>query len=311
MVNEWFCPLCEGQEFEQIFEKRANIKGVERRFVLARCQKCSLLSLQPRPLPDEILYFYPMDYEPFWLPIEEEPNLFLRWIHRRHFAIRCHVVESFFPNGGNLLDIGCGTGGFLAMLRRNNRWYGVGVDINEQAASVARRQGLCVFCGDLNQMFLPAGFFDVATMWEVLEHVRDPLNILKTIHHLLKPKGILLLSTPNANSWQARLWRESWKGWDTPRHLQIFSLQTLRELLNRSGFTIVRRLAFPMERYYAIESCWQYLHFQQINVDAVRNIMRQVIELVGWIGWPLFHLANRMPFASSLVLAAQKTTQDE
>ena len=127
---------------------------------------------------------------------------------------------------------------------------GSGVDINDHALAIAFRQGLRVLRGDAGHLGLSSSTFDSVTLWDVIEHVPDMRAMLAEIYRLLKPGATLLISTPNGGSWQARLWGRYWAGWDEPRHLQIFTPQTLRRLLEDKGFKVVRRLSFPMERFY-------------------------------------------------------------
>ncbi|MFQ5855672.1 MAG: class I SAM-dependent methyltransferase [Anaerolineae bacterium] len=250
-----------------------------------------------------MLSLYPLDYEPFKRSVDGELNPFLRWMRRRHYGYRCRAVRRAKPAGGQLVDVGCGTGGFLCELQQGGGWQAMGIDINQRALNVARRQGVQVRCGELGDLGLPTASFDVVTMWEVIEHVLNPWDTLAEIHRILKPNGVLLLSTPNGESWQAQLWGMHWLGWEVPRHLQIFSPQTLRQLLEDAGFEIVRRLSFPMERFYAVESARRWL---QAHVSgSTQLIAHRLTPLVGLAAWPVFRLIDRIPSASSIVLEAR------
>ena len=204
-MNEWHCPLCECSHAERLFDSADAINGPGGHYAVMRCRRCSLFSVWPRPLPGELLSLYPPDYEPFGGPLDKERSRWRRWIRRRHYAYRCRAVRHACAKGGRLLDVGCGTGGFLKELCRDSKWQAVGVDISERALETARQQGLTVQCGELDSLHLPAASFDVVTLWEVIEHVPNPRGMLLEIHRLLKPAGVLLMSTPNSESWQAGL----------------------------------------------------------------------------------------------------------
>jgi SAM-dependent methyltransferase len=299
-MTNWRCPLCIDPAVEQSFDSVEAPECAPGRFSVVRCRRCGLISLQPRPQPHELVSFYPQDYEPFWRPLDEEPHLLRRWSRRRSYALRCRMVRRAQREGGRLLDVGCGTGGFLRELCRDGQWQGLGVDIHQGPLSVARRQGVNVYCGELCALRTPAPVFDVVTLWEVIEHVPDPRRMLSDIRRLLRPGGTLLLSTPNVESWQARVWRRCWAGWELPRHVQVFSLRTLRQILETTGFRVVRRIVFPTERFYAMESARRCV--PTTAGPVVRALAWLARQSVGLGAWPLLRLVDRMPWATSLAL---------
>lgn len=302
-MNDWHCPLCGHDRACKRFDSADVTGATSRTFAVVRCCCCTLFSLRPRPQARELLSLYPQDYEPLWMPLSEETNRLLRWMRRRHWAIRCRLVRRVRPGGGWILDLGCATGLFLHELCQGGQWQGIGLDINEGALAVARRQAVAVLCGEAGELGLPSAFFDVVTMWDVIEHVPDPVGTLAEVRRILRAGGVLLLSTVNGESWQARLWGRYWGGWDVPRHLQVFSSQTLRRLLENTGFEVVKRFSFPMERFYAVESARRYL--QGHAGGSVRAILQRLIPLVGMAAWPLFRLIDQVSSASSIVLAAR------
>jgi SAM-dependent methyltransferase len=98
-----------------------------------------------------------------------------------------------------------------------------------------RRHGLHVHLGALSELVLPGSTFDVVTMSHVIEHVPDPLALLRECHRLLKPGGRLIAVTPNANSLGHHQFGSDWTWLDPPRHLHLFSPTTLAQLGVRAG----------------------------------------------------------------------------
>jgi SAM-dependent methyltransferase len=97
-----------------------------------------------------------------------------------------------------------------------------------------------VIKGDLFSARFPDRFFDVVTLYHVLEHTPDPLEICREVHRILKEDGFLVIQVPNRDSLQYRIFKKRWAAFDVPRDLYYFGAQTLRALVERSGFVIQR-----------------------------------------------------------------------
>jgi SAM-dependent methyltransferase len=169
----------------------------------------------------------------------------------RRLVLRDHVRFVAQALGGSrargpLLDVGCGGGLFLGMMRE--RGYRVtGLDFSREAAAMAwKRQQAPAVCGDLAHAPLRAGSFAGITMFHVLEHVHDPRAYLVAARDLLAPDGRLVVQVPNAASWQFRLLGRRWSGVDVPRHLFDFRGRDLEKLLEACGMEVVRRKYFSL-----------------------------------------------------------------
>ncbi|MFZ1977836.1 MAG: class I SAM-dependent methyltransferase [Bacteroidota bacterium] len=155
---------------------------------------------------------------------------------------RRYVMNLYGKPKEMLLDVGCGNGQFLADMRKLD-WEVAGVEPDPQAARIAiDKFNLCVFSGTLFQAKYPPNSFDAITMKHVIEHIIDPLELIRECYRILKPGGKLSIITPNAESLQNRLFKSSWFELDPPRHLHLFSLSTtikLFELAVPAGFQII------------------------------------------------------------------------
>lgn len=138
---------------------------------------------------------------------------------------------------GRLLDIGCGAGLTVA-IAHNSGWSAEGLDLDPAAVANVRAKGLRARTGLLPELALRAGFYDVVTMNHVIEHLFDPLKILLECSRILRPGGLLLINTPNAQSLGHRWFREAWVALDPPRHLHLFSAKSLDRLIEVAGFKV-------------------------------------------------------------------------
>ena len=221
------------------------VDGGKREFPLVRCEQCGVFCLFPAPDDVELLRYYDADYygatpRKFVGPIAKA----IDWFQ----SGRARQVARRVTHGGKILDVGCGNGGFLRMMKRRN--YEVeGTEWTETSALRASAESeLTVYAGDLVSLDLSDRCFDAVTMWHVFEHLRDPLETLKAVHSLLNDNGVLFLSLPNHESWQARCFGTSWFHLDPPRHLFGFGPHSLHTLLQSAGFSIDRCHTFSLEQ---------------------------------------------------------------
>jgi 2-polyprenyl-3-methyl-5-hydroxy-6-metoxy-1,4-benzoquinol methylase len=136
---------------------------------------------------------------------------------------------------GRLLEIGFGSAEMLGSMRARG-WEAEGIDFDPVSVRNAEAKGLRVYLGNLEQQQLLSEHYDAIVMSHVIEHVLDPTALLKECHRLLRRGGLLVSITPNSGSLGHRLYRKSWLSLDPPRHIHIFNEQTMRALVEQSGF---------------------------------------------------------------------------
>jgi 2-polyprenyl-3-methyl-5-hydroxy-6-metoxy-1,4-benzoquinol methylase len=218
------------------------------RFV--RCARCGLVYADPRLTAEararEVYteaYHAPRAVSPPLRRLKRLKRILLSAIKPpERYERRLWVVERHAPAGAlALLDVGCWTGEFVAWLqRRRPHWRVQGLEPVESAARMAReRHGAKVTTGSLTDCPFAAGSLDVVTMWHVLEHLDDPPAAVSGARRLLKPGGLLALRTPNYGSLYRRLYGGRWRGYRAGEHLYLFTVPTLRRLLEASGFELL------------------------------------------------------------------------
>jgi len=143
-----------------------------------------------------------------------------------------------FEPPGKVLDIGCGSGWFLASMR-DEGWQAYGVEINEAAVKLGLQQaGLLITHGTLLDAGFPADFFDYVRLNHSFEHMSRPNETLREIFRILKPSGRVLFGVPNYASLNARIFGVYWRGWQVPVHAFNYSVNNFTNLLRRHGFQV-------------------------------------------------------------------------
>lgn len=219
-----------------------------------RCDGCGVYWLDPAPMAQDMW----KAYVTYHTHTRKRDSLLLRsLLSLAHRFIRLAWLPSAISSGlqreaddlrfmtlgterpGRLLDVGCGGGRFLRRMQKRG-WHVVGTDFDAQAArKVSTRYGIETHVGDLPQCGLPAASFDAVTLSQTIEHLYDPKATLQECLRLLKPGGLLVMTTPNAASLGAREFGACWRGWEAPRHLQLFTVASLEALTRQAGFDVI------------------------------------------------------------------------
>lgn len=228
--------------------------------------------LEPLPSRDDLSRFYESGYCDLvsqgrrgpdlkrLMADDEEAAEERRWLASTLYGDILSVLEEHLPSQTDRrgLDVGCGTGEFLAFLQESG-WAGVGLEPTPEIASVARRRGAEVHALTLGEYVEERradarGGFDLVSFLNVLEHVPDPVALLRRTEDLLRPGGVVVLRVPNDFSPLQRIAQES-LGKDPwwiaiPDHVNYFTYDSLEALLGRLGLEVLHRQGdFPMELF--------------------------------------------------------------
>ena len=247
------CPVCGSDTPEAYIEThdRFDLDNSDT-YQISRCKACTMVYLNPRPREsDSDQYYQHEDYLPFAsasAPVSLTERLYTQL---RHYNLewKKRLIERF-KQGGNLLDIGCGTGEFLAKMKVA-QWRVQGLERDAQASTWGR-ENLClsVETGSIEDLEKNDSQFDVITLWHVLEHFYSPANAFRILSSKLKPDSILMIAVPNIQSLDARIYGSYWIALDTPRHVNHFSLKTLTQLGKQNGFKLLKSRQLPLDAFY-------------------------------------------------------------
>jgi SAM-dependent methyltransferase len=243
------CAACNCAETRFLFSASDRLfHTTTREFQVVECAGCGLLRLDPPPAAAELGDYYPANY---WFAPDKSAAGSLEETWRR-FVLRDHirfVARALAGSGarGPVLDVGCGGGLLLHLLRERTGCAAIGLDSSADAARVAwQRNGVPAVRGSLETAPLPPASCAAVTMFHVLEHLHDVRPYLRAARELLAPQGRLIVQVPDAGCWQYRLLGKAWNGLDVPRHLYDFRARDLEGMLAACGFEVLRRKHFSL-----------------------------------------------------------------
>ena len=159
---------------------------------------------------------------------------------------KLNLINSLQPAKGRILDIGAGTGDFLAVAKQNG-WSTIGVEPSEKAKAIASKKGVDFVDATAA---LENQSFDVITMWHVLEHVPDLDNQIKELKRLLKPSGSLIIAVPNFKSFDAKYYGAFWAAYDVPIHFWHFSKKAIQSLFQKENIQLEKVLPMKFDSFY-------------------------------------------------------------
>lgn len=203
---------------------------------IVRCNVCGLVYANPRWDSNVVRDNYSVVEDPTY--VEEREGRVLT------FNRNLKPLETLIgPDSGTqrLLDVGCHIG-VMVELAQQRGWDAWGVEPSTWAAEQARARGLHVITGTLDSAEIPSDYFDVVTMWDVIEHLTDPAAELSNVHRVLKPGGVFAIHTIDIESWFARMMGKRWP-WLMEMHLYYFSPRTLRKMLEKTGYQVIHSSA--------------------------------------------------------------------
>jgi SAM-dependent methyltransferase len=280
------CPVCNGNKYKALFKvfKRHGrfVTNKGKRYLYLQCDRCKTLFLDVDGLGNNFFEeLYLSEYYKRGTAVQTVFESFLTSLSNK---IQSAILLSYCKNRKirmAVLDIGCGEGNFLKGLNKNNFIrYGLDLKNNKSVDSFNEIQ---VYRGD----FLTTKFkrkFDVIVLLHVLEHLRDPVKVLRKAETLLNPKGIIILSTPNTGSIGFRLGRQNWFHLDPPYHVVLFNENNMKLICKRIGLKVLGIkndfYQFPLDLYWSLKGMrnkFLYYIFYPVMKVVSRECLTYVI----------------------------------
>ncbi|MEK6856246.1 MAG: class I SAM-dependent methyltransferase [Nanoarchaeota archaeon] len=238
------CNLCGSNDFEVIYPARPELekdKDLVKKFrssgdellidPLVECKKCGLKFVNPRIKGNLIVDAYSAGDDPLFISQAES--------RERTFSKAIREITKVFGSRGKIVDIGTAGGSFLAAAKKQG-WDVYGCEPNRWLANWGKKNyGIDIKPGTIFDQKYKKEFFDVLTLWDVIEHTPDPLKVLEESNRILKKNGLLIVNYPDINSWLARLMGRKWL-FLTSVHLYYFTPRTIKAMLAKTGFKVVK-----------------------------------------------------------------------
>jgi 2-polyprenyl-3-methyl-5-hydroxy-6-metoxy-1,4-benzoquinol methylase len=216
-------------------------------FTLYRDETIDLVFTFPQPKEDQLASYY--ESEDYISHTDGSRSLFekaYQFVKQIALKNKLKCINELHQTKGILLDIGAGTGDFLAVAKQNG-WQTMGIEPNDKAKRIAQNKGVELIEAT---SLLPDHSIDVITMWHVLEHVPNVENQIKELRRLLKPNGCIIIAVPNFNSYDAKYYDSFWAAFDVPRHLWHFSKKSIKSLFERENFHLEKTLPMLFDAFY-------------------------------------------------------------
>jgi 2-polyprenyl-3-methyl-5-hydroxy-6-metoxy-1,4-benzoquinol methylase len=247
------CPICKSNKIEMCYSGILNIHVSSENFSVLKCNNCSHAFTFPLPELKTFTALYGDDYYSYNINIDHYNDKIKFKIKKLLYAndnknlisngIRSFIGNqvSIFPklkkSNPNLkiLDIGCGNGAFLSFMKALNLDT-YGIDISSRAIETAKQNGHKVIFGTIEDTVFPDDFFDIITINNVLEHLHDPVFVLKKINRMLKIGGELIICVPNFDCFGRKSFGKEWDGLAIPWHIHHFTMKSLKNASKAANF---------------------------------------------------------------------------
>ncbi|GEM_PF-1343227 len=268
------CAICTHTFFSPVHK-------IDEKRTAMRCDNCKLVQLIPRPLKIHVDALYSDEVEDFG------PYIDTTSAHQTYFERKMQEISSYAHRGKGrprLLDIGCATGIGMEEAKREG-FEAEGLEVSHFACRVCQKKGLRVFQGTvedgIQKKKVKKNSYDVVVVFEVIEHMYDPVRTFGNIYSLMKKNGYLFLTTPNHKSLWRRLMGKWWVGYRHPEHLYFFDETSLAALLTNTGFDIIEMRKddariFPLS--YTLIRAGDYLPF----ISGILRALGKYLKAGNW-----------------------------
>lgn len=282
------CPLCGADGGRVLYEPwntkvdprevlsaSGGVRGTQR---IVKCPECRLIYVNPRPSPKEVIESYSAAKDEVYVGAAAGRGSTFR---------RCVQIVEKYSSPGKLLDVGA-AGGFFVKAAREAGWDATGVEPCRWLVDYAlQRLGVNLLPTTLTEARFSENTFDVVTLWDVLEHVPDPLGELREVFRILRPGGLLMVNFPDAGTWQANLAGKYW-WFFLSVHLTYFTQGTIQAMMKKAGFA-----DFAMRPHFQSLELGHLMKMVGLYSESISRIGMKMCQTLKMQNWPIRYYASQ------------------
>ena len=264
------CPVCSSL-LHKHFLVCKDFTVSQEEFQIVKCETCEFKFTNPRPSASEIgSYYQSEEYISHSNTSKGIVNKVYQLVRNYTLNQKLKLINDLGEKSSKrLLDIGCGTGMFLKTCKQSG-WKTKGTEPDENTRQAAVETSGSEIAADFLNAYSDEQF-DVITMWHVLEHVHLLKETIEKLYANLTANGRLVIAVPNADSYDAKQFKENWAAYDLPRHLYHFTPKTLMQLFNKFGFKIAETKPMYFDAFYISMLSTKYRDGKVNYTEAVRT----------------------------------------
>lgn len=220
------CPVCDNNAFTPLFKKDNE--------PFVRCDHCSLVLINPRPVFQQVLETYDNDYSRSYAKKADKKI--------KRSLRRVNLIKKDYKAGGRWLDVGC-SAGFVVKAAIDSGFEAYGVDVEAWGIEYGKETLNLenISAGMLEEQNYPDNFFDVISLYDVIEHVPDLNSLVGELKRILAKTGVIDIVTPDVGHWRTSKPLSNWKEIKPSEHLYYFDKNTLDRLMNKRGLVITKK----------------------------------------------------------------------
>ena len=299
------------QNDELILEASDLLFKKEGVFSIYKCKECNLIRTNPRPILEQMRYYYPNEYGPFE-STDIKNNLrrenlkaieYIKYVKDYLFNTKDQDIPKIPP--GNLLEIGCASGSFMKKMEQKG-WKVEGIESSTYAGMKAKLNGLKVHIGNLEEAPKSKNKYHLIVGWMVIEHLHDPKSSLKKLNNWATDDGWLAISVPNVDSIDFKIFKQHWYALQVPTHLYHYSPRTITVLLEECGWS-VKKIFHQRSSSNLLMSFSLYLY--SIKCFNLSSLFKKINEATGiwfYLKFPLGFLLGATKQSGRITVWAKR-----
>lgn len=272
------CLACNSKEAQAYVKTKTMMSQEDNEWQFCQCSNCGLVYLRDRVEPQNLGAYYTDAYLPYrgpkaWGKFAGLVAGDLAKIDKKRAKT---VAKYALSKQGSVLDIGCGNPSFLAQLAAKTQFQCEGIDFSDEGWKDGQYEGLNLKVLDPKD-YTSTSPIDIFTMWHYLEHDYDPQVTLKNLLNSAHEESRLIIEVPNHDSYSRRRYNEFWSAYHTPRHTALYTIPTMKTLLENSGWKLIDAYEYGTLDPYTLD--WMS-RMEKKNIDWSKNMEEEFIPFV-------------------------------